>query len=288
MIKKDNILYYYPIIGPKVLSILKTQHKVQDSVLDIIATENLYSLIEQHDDQLFLIVALPIYNTTEKIINTVEVDIIITKENIILATDEHHDFIEIICISQYKHKEINLIIHNLIQTFCIHILDSIKHLEHEIALSKNRILHEKYITKELIEIIMANKMNIGILRSTIDPFVDIINHIQEITWSYNKINNDQIDHYIKQIQSQSKFIYETITIIADSADALQTINTNNIMKVLAIISTIFIPLSFVTGVFGMNFTDLPINNSVFYYFIIGFMFFIWIFQLYVFKKRKRF
>jgi len=181
MTQKDNILYYYPIIEPKVLTILKTKHKIKDVFLDIITTENLYSLIEQDDDQSFVVIALPIYNTDEKIINTVEVDIIITKEHIILSTDHHHDFIEKICVAQYKHSEINLIIHNLIQTFCIHILDSIKHLEHEIALSKNAILHEKYITKDLIEIIMANKMNIGILRSTIDPFVDIIDHIQEVT-----------------------------------------------------------------------------------------------------------
>jgi magnesium transporter len=273
----NNILYYYPIIGPQVLTILKTKHKIQDNFLDIITTENLYSLIEQNDQQSFLVIALPIYNIEEKIINTIEVDIIITRDHVILATDKHHRFIEKTCIAQQQYNDINIIIHNIIQTFCIHILDSIKHLEHEIAISKNRILHEKYITKDLIEIIMANKMNIGILRSTIDPFVDIINHIQEITlWEnwYNKINNDQIDHYIKQIQSQSKFIYETITIIADSADAIQNINTNNIMKVLAIISTIFIPLSF--------------NNTAFYYFVIWFMIFIWIFQLYVFKKRKRF
>jgi magnesium transporter len=100
-------------------------------------------------------------------------------------------------------------------------------------------------------------MNIGILRSTIDPFVNIVDHITDITSTYNQHNKNQNNHYIKQIQSQSKFIYETITIIADSADALQTIHTNNIMKVLAIISTIFIPLSFVTGVFGMNFVDMP-------------------------------
>jgi hypothetical protein len=178
---KDSILYYYSIVEPKVLTILKIKHKIQDIFLDIITTENLYSLIEQCDDQSFVVIALPIYNTTEKIINTIEVDIIITKEHIILSTDHHHDFIENFCISQYQYHEIDLIVHNIIQSFCIHVLDSIKHLEHEIALSKNTILYEKYITKDLIEIIMANKMNIGILRSTIDPFVDIIDHIQEIT-----------------------------------------------------------------------------------------------------------
>lgn len=29
------------------------------------------------------------------------------------------------------------------------------------------------------------------------------------------------------------------------------------MKVLTIIATIFIPLTFVTGIFGMNFTNMP-------------------------------
>jgi len=177
----NTILYYYPILGPEVLVTLKTKHKIQDAFLNIISTENLYSLIEHNDNQSFLVIALPIYNTVEKVINTIEVDIIITQDHIILSTDTHHEFIENICTAQYQHHDINVILHNLIQTFCIHILDSIKHLEHEIALSKNIIIHEKYITKDLIEIIMANKMNIGILRSTIDPFVDIIDHIQEVT-----------------------------------------------------------------------------------------------------------
>ena len=180
MVQKDNILYYYPVIEPKILNILKTKHDIRDVFLDIITTENLYSLIEKDNDQSFIIIVLPIYNTIEKIINTVEIDVIITTTHIILSTAQNHDFVEKICISQYKHSEISVIIHNLIQTFCIHILDSIKHLEHEITLSKNAILHEKYITKDVIENIMTNKMNIGILTSTIDPFVDIISHIQDI------------------------------------------------------------------------------------------------------------
>lgn len=34
-------------------------------------------------------------------------------------------------------------------------------------------------------------------------------------------------------------------------------NMNEVMKVLTIISTIFIPLSFVAGVYGMNFENMP-------------------------------
>jgi magnesium transporter len=35
---------------------------------------------------------------------------------------------------------------------------------------------------------------------------------------------------------------------------------NQIMKVLTIISTIFLPLSFITGFFGMNFRELPLSE----------------------------
>jgi magnesium transporter len=38
---------------------------------------------------------------------------------------------------------------------------------------------------------------------------------------------------------------------------------NQIMKVLAVISTIFIPLTFIVGVYGMNFSAVdPVTNKV--------------------------
>ncbi|MDR2210471.1 MAG: magnesium/cobalt transporter CorA [Spirochaetaceae bacterium] len=41
--------------------------------------------------------------------------------------------------------------------------------------------------------------------------------------------------------------------------------TNRIMKVLTIISTIFIPLTFIVGVYGMNFTNMPELSSAYGY-----------------------
>ena len=39
-------------------------------------------------------------------------------------------------------------------------------------------------------------------------------------------------------------------------------NLNDVMKRLTIIATIFMPLTFVTGFFGMNFAHLPFENDV--------------------------
>lgn len=116
---------------------------------------------------------------------------------------------------------------------------------------------------------MKLKLNIGMFKSTIIPLTDIIMHIFE-TISYthptSKENNrNQLQYLLKQISSQSNFLYENISIVADTSNAIQNIKANSIMKILTIISSVFIPLSFVTGFFGMNFTHLPIDQATIYY-----------------------
>ena len=59
------------------------------------------------------------------------------------------------------------------------------------------------------------------------------------------------------------------------------------MKLLTIISTIFIPLTFIVGVYGMNFTNLPEKDWKYGYFVIwGVMIVIAIGMLIYFRRRK--
>jgi magnesium transporter len=61
---------------------------------------------------------------------------------------------------------------------------------------------------------------------------------------------------------------------------------NKVMKVLTIISTIFIPLTFIVGVYGMNFANMPEIRTAYGYFIVwGVMILIAIGMLLFFKKR---
>ena len=44
---------------------------------------------------------------------------------------------------------------------------------------------------------------------------------------------------------------------------------NEVMKVLTIISTLFIPLTFIAGVYGMNFENMPGLKSDYGFFVVG-------------------
>jgi magnesium transporter len=62
---------------------------------------------------------------------------------------------------------------------------------------------------------------------------------------------------------------------------------NQVMKVLTIIATIFIPLTFIAGVYGMNFKYMPeLEWKSGYFLIMGLMAAIGILMLFYFKKKK--
>jgi len=64
---------------------------------------------------------------------------------------------------------------------------------------------------------------------------------------------------------------------------------NEIMKTLTIISAIFIPLTFIVGVYGMNFENMPeLKTQNGYFVVIGIMFLLVVALIIYFKKRRWF
>ncbi len=80
--------------------------------------------------------------------------------------------------------------------------------------------------------------------------------VDEIHEPTEKYYRDVYDHLVQLVD-----LTETYRDLARGArDIYQNAvaeSTNEVMKVLTVVATIFIPLTFVVGVYGMNFTDMP-------------------------------
>jgi magnesium transporter len=82
---------------------------------------------------------------------------------------------------------------------------------------------------------------------------------------------------------------EDLTNIRDILVNVQTVNTNNIIRVLTIISAIFLPLTLIAGIYGTNFTAGSVpetSNPYGFYIMIGIMISIACFLALIFKLRK--
>jgi len=69
--------------------------------------------------------------------------------------------------------------------------------------------------------------------------------------------------------------------------ALSTARMNEVMKFLTMMGSVFIPLTFIVGVYGMNFDNMPeLRTQNGYYYVMGFMGLLVVGLLGYFKRRK--
>jgi magnesium transporter len=70
---------------------------------------------------------------------------------------------------------------------------------------------------------------------------------------------DVYDHLVR-LADINESLRDLISGALDTYLSVTSNRTNEIMKVLTIISALFMPLAFLTGFFGMNFTRIPFDS----------------------------
>jgi magnesium transporter len=100
----------------------------------------------------------------------------------------------------------------------------------------------------------------------------------------------EVTDVIEQLERASNLAtlyYDLCADLMSSYISLASHRLNGIMKVLTIITAIFVPLSFVAGVYGMNFEHMPELHSRYgYYFVLALMLALAATLLVAFRKRR--
>ncbi|MFN8256161.1 MAG: magnesium/cobalt transporter CorA [Bacteroidales bacterium] len=104
------------------------------------------------------------------------------------------------------------------------------------------------------------KQQLHFVKKNMEPFKTSIGAIEKGT---SFIEDRHLKYYYELRDHSSRLLDEiyTLTVRLESATnlffSLQGYKMNQVMKTLTIISTIFIPLTFIVGVYGMNFKYMP-------------------------------
>ncbi len=110
------------------------------------------------------------------------------------------------------------------------------------------------------------------LRRTVYPLRELVAAMDKLDDPlFNRENKvfirDLYDHIIKVIETVEIFRDMTSSLLDLYINSVSN-KTNEIMKVLTILTSIFIPLSFISGVYGMNFQNMPELTYKYGYFVI--------------------
>lgn len=136
------------------------------------------------------------------------------------------------------------------------------------------------------------------LRSMLILVTRFVTPTRELAGRLNTIQGPLIEkatrRYITDLQDHAVYIAETIGTFRELLSSLenayhagQNMRMGQVMKFLTIISTIFIPLTFLVGVYGMNFRHMPELEWHFGYFAVwGLMILVALIMLHWFRRKR--
>jgi magnesium transporter len=136
-----------------------------------------------------------------------------------------------------------------------HLAEQIEVLEDEMRSPTSKGPRDSHLTR-----IYQIKREILWLRKTIYPVRDLLSKVQveESVFQENtKLYLKDLSQHITQVTDSLSLSMEMIAVLVDTWHSLTNQKMNAIMKTLTMISTVFLPLNFIAGVYGMNFRFMP-------------------------------
>ena len=129
---------------------------------------------------------------------------------------------------------------------------------------KIEFLEEKLVTQptpETLQIIHHLKREMIFLRKAVWPLREVINGLER---GESSLIKESTRIYLRDVYDHTIQTIDTIETYRDMVSGMLDIylssvsnRLNSVMKVLTIIATIFMPLTFLAGVYGMNFRFMP-------------------------------
>lgn len=154
---------------------------------------------------------------------------------------------------------------------------------------EDRLMHNPQ--REDLSALHQLKRDMLFVRKAVWPVREMVSNIDR---SRTKLFSDETGIYLRDVYDHSIRVIDTVETYRDLLSGMMDLylssvsnKMNEVMKTLTIITTIFVPLTFVAGVYGMNFDNMPeLHSRNGYYIIMGLMGVLAIFLVGYFRRKR--
>ncbi|MDH5718114.1 MAG: magnesium/cobalt transporter CorA [Spirochaetia bacterium] len=247
----------------KFIEDIGTKFSIHPLVLEDILNTNQRTKYEEFDNFLFIVLKRLTGNTGKFEIDYEQISILIFNKYILVFKEKTDTFTESISRRLIHNKGRILETDYLAYIFLDTIIDDYFSLQDsfdefyesiEIELLENP-------SQQTLASIQKIKHELIFVRRSVSPLRELLSSLQR---SSSALIHRKTELYLRDIYDHTIRFTETIDSYRDITNGMLDIylssvsnKTNEIVKVLTIFTSIFIPMTFITGIYGMNFEFMP-------------------------------
>jgi magnesium transporter len=250
---------------PEIISNFGARFDISPLVLEDIMNTDHRPKYEEHGDQIYITAKLLTFDMDKKSIESEQISLLVGDHYVVSFQERvgiHFESLrERIRQARVRLRSIDpdYVTFALIDLIVDGYIEIIGKIGEEVEFLEEEVL--KNPRRTTAEEIYRHRIEMNYLRRIIRPVKEIISDVlksdlklfQEKNRSFYRDLDDHVMTALDAVESYQSMILEQFNMYSIGISN----RANDIMKVLTIFASIFIPLSFVAGVYGMNFSFIP-------------------------------
>jgi magnesium transporter len=271
------------------------QFNIHPLILEDIVNTQQRPKFEEYGNGVFIVVRSLIYQSDDPQLETEQIAIYLGKNYLLTFQENPDDTFTAVRErleagkGRIRSKKSDYLAYTLIDNVVDNYFEVLDHFEDTLdSLEQETTTNPSRLTKEQIH---RMKFQLLTIRRAVLPLREAINR-------FSRAESDLIDTstevFVRDLYDHVIRITDIIETYREMAIGLHDLylselshRMNNVIRVLTIITTIFVPLTFLAGVYGMNFENMPgLHHKYGYLIMFGLMLLITVFLLILFRKKK--
>ena len=228
--------------------------------------------IDEYEDYMFMVFHFPVFSPQARVTRSSQVSIFVGEDYLItLHQGDLRPLVSLFraCQTNEKAREENMgrtsgyllyLILDRLVNYCFPILNKIGD---NIEAVEDRIFGEN--PKGTVAEVAVLRRDLISFRRLIKPQTEAVETLEQKEWPVFKEDpevyfGDIADH-LRKIRDTLEDYKEVVEGLSDTNNTLTSFRTNDVIRVLTIISTVMLPLTLVASILGMNVWPMPIEKN---------------------------
>ncbi len=221
--------------------------------------------IEEEDEYLFFTLKMLSYNEMEGGVEYEQVSFVLGKNYVVSFQERPGDVFNSVrerlehAKGRIRGQKADYLMYALIDAIVDEYYDILDHIDGNIQVLEDKVIRDP--DEKALQALQKQRRELIMLLKTVFPLREAIGKFEKTN---SNIVTKDTKKYLRDVYDHTIHVLESLEIYRDRLSGIMDIylnsvsnKMNSVMKVLTVIATIFIPLTFIAGIYGMNFENMP-------------------------------